>query len=233
MVRNFWALAISLLLLGCASGSDQPASSAEPSAAQTPAARNAQGTAPASVPSNPAALNAPASPIPDAAALNRTYTLQPGDILLITSFDDDTLKRELPVLPDGKIYYPGAGGVMAVGVTPKDLQDKLGQALIEAKILRDGSQISVTVEKIVGNMIYVTGQVRQPGAFTTSSNVTVMQALSLAGGLTPFASRGGIKILRQDGAQQIIFHFNYNRVSHGKSLDSNIVLHAGDTVIVP
>lgn len=178
----------------------------------------------------PATATPPPAP---SSVVSAAYTLQPGDMLIISSFDDESLKRELPVLPDGKIYYPGAGGVVATGLTPLQLQEKLAQSLIDAKILREGSQIDVTVEKIVGNTIYVTGQVKAPGAFTTSSSVTVMQAISLAGGLTPFASRGRIKVLRQEGGKETIFRFNYNRVSHGESLASNIVLHAGDTVVVP
>ena len=136
------------------------------------------------------------------------YTLHPGDVLIISSFDDATLKRELPVLPDGKIYYPGIGGVTAEGLTPLQLEQAIESALVEQKILKEGSQIDVTVTKIVGNTVYVTGQVKQPGAFTTTSDVTVMQALSLAGGLTPFASRGSIKILRKEGAKQTVFRFN-------------------------
>ncbi len=161
------------------------------------------------------------------------YTLQPGDVLVISSFDDDNLKREVPVLPDGKIYYPGAGGVMAQGQTPVQLAQALARALIDQKILREGSQIDVTVEKVVGNTFYVTGQVRQPGAFTAPGNVSVMQALSLAGGLTPFASRSSIKILRRESSKQTIFKFNYSQVAHGEDLATNITLHAGDTVIVP
>lgn len=161
------------------------------------------------------------------------YTLQPGDLLVISSFDDESLKRELPVLPDGKIYYPGAGGVVAQGLTPAQLEDALARALIDGKILRDGSRIDVTVEKVVGNTIYVTGQVQRPGSFTAAANITVMQAISLAGGLTPFASRGSIKIIRKEGGKQIIYKFNYNRVARGDALSTNITLHAGDTVIVP
>lgn len=168
-----------------------------------------------------------------ALAQGPTYTLQPGDVLIISSFDDASLKRELPVLPDGKIYYPGAGGVMAEGRTPLQLEQTLAQALIAAQILRDGSRIDVTVEKVVGNTIYVTGQVQKPGAFTSPSNITVMQAITLAGGLTPFANRSSIKILRHAGDKQEVFRFNYNRVAHGHALKSNITLHAGDTVVVP
>lgn len=164
---------------------------------------------------------------------NPPYTLQPGDMLIISSFDDESLKRELPVLPDGKIYYPGAGGVVAQGLTPAQLEDALARALIDGKILREGSRIDVTVEKVVGNTIYVTGQVQRPGSFTAAANITVMQAISMAGGLTPFASRSSIKIIRKEGGKQIIYKFNYNRVARGEALATNITLHAGDTVIVP
>jgi len=226
MVRIFWPAAALLLMVGCASHANSSMPAAAASASGISGSLSSSAGA-----SNPAALSP--GPLPTAQAQGQAYTLQPGDVLIISSFDDETLKRELPVLPDGKIYYPGAGGVSASGLTPQQLQDKLAAALVDAKILREGSQIDVTVEKIVGNTIYVTGQVKQPGAFTTSSSVTVMQAISLAGGLTPFAGRGRIKILRLDGGKQIVFRFNYNRVSHGESLASNIVLHAGDTVIVP
>ncbi|MFZ1991452.1 MAG: polysaccharide biosynthesis/export family protein [Alphaproteobacteria bacterium] len=161
------------------------------------------------------------------------YTLNPGDDLIISSFDDETLKRELPVLPDGKVYYPGVGGIMAQGLTPLQLEKAIEDALIEHKILREGSKIDVTVAKVVGNTFFVTGQVKTPGAVTSPSNITVMQAISLAGGLTPFASRGSIRIIRNEGGKQTVFRFNYNRVARGEALKTNITLHAGDTVIVP
>lgn len=74
---------------------------------------------------------------------------------------------------------------------------------------------------------------KNPGAFSTPSAVDVMQALSLAGGLTAFASRGNIKILRNEDGRQIVFEFDYSAVEDGEDLETNIILRSGDTVVVP
>ena len=166
-------------------------------------------------------------------AVDGTYTLNPGDQIVIASFDDERLDRELTILPDGKIYYPVIGEIQAVGKTPPELEAFITKSLIEKKILQPGAVINVTVSHATGNTVYVLGQVSAPGAYTTFAKVDVMQALSLAGGLTPFAKRGSIRILRNSAQGQEVFKFDYGDVERGKHLETNIVLQPGDTVMVP
>ena len=85
----------------------------------------------------------------------------------------------------------------------------------------------------MGNKIYVIGQVNKPGEFVVNPQVDVMQALSMAGGLTAFASTSDIKILRRTASDQVAIPFKYNDVLKGRDLRQNIVLHAGDIVVVP
>jgi polysaccharide export outer membrane protein len=91
----------------------------------------------------------------------------------------------------------------------------------------------VTVKAAVGNRIYVIGKVNKPGDFALTGPLDVMQALSLAGGATPFAHTNDIRILRRDGNRQVTLRFRYGDVERGKKLDQNIVLQNGDTVVVP
>jgi len=110
------------------------------------------------------------------------------------------------------------------------IRDELAQ-----KISRyiPGPVITVTVTGVEGNRIYVIGQVQKPGAFVMNPQLDVIQALSLAGGTTPFASLKNIRILRREQGVQRALDFDYTDVSEGKSLDQNVLLHSGDVVVVP
>lgn len=158
------------------------------------------------------------------------YTLNPGDVLTISVWKEDGLEREVVVLPDGKIAFPLVGHILAAGLTPESLQTAMAEKL--APYIPE-PVITVSVKQTAGNFVYVVGQVRQPGAFPINGIVDVMQALSLAGGLTPFASTGNIVILRREGNQQRSIAFDYGEVEDGGALDSNIELRPGDVVVVP
>ena len=161
------------------------------------------------------------------------YTLNPGDVLKITAFDDERLDRELVVLPDGTISYPVVGEIHAAGMTVNQLQTIISKTLIEKGFLQDGAVVDASVTKTNGYTVYVVGQVKQPGAFSTFANIDVMQAISMAGGLTPFASKSSIKVLRQQDGAEIALPFDYGDVEDGEALDTNVVLMPGDTVVVP
>lgn len=159
------------------------------------------------------------------------YRLNPGDILEIALWKEEGLQREVLVLPDGKITFPLAGHIRAAGRSPKELQDVLFQRM--KKFFSD-PVITVSVKQVAGNRIYVIGQVKRPGHFQANGQIDVMQALSLAGGLTTFAADGDIKILRRDAkGRQRAIDFDYAEVSKGGSLKSNVVLKSGDVVVVP
>jgi polysaccharide export outer membrane protein len=171
-------------------------------------------------------------PLP-AFAQSNAYTLNPGDIVRISAFDDERLNREVVVLPDGTLSYPVVGEIHAAGMTVYELQQQITKGLVEKGFLQDGAVIDASVQKTNGYTVYVVGQVKQPGAITSFANIDIMQAISMAGGLTPFASRSGIKVLRQADGGETVLPFDYGDVEDGEKLDSNIVLRPGDTVVVP
>lgn len=157
------------------------------------------------------------------------YQLNPGDVLIISVWKEQDLQREVLVLPDGHISFPLAGHLIAAGRTAQELQNELTQRL--QKYIPD-AVVTVSVKEPIGNKVYVLGAVNKPGEFLVTRPITVMQALSLAGGLTPFGSESRINIIRHEGTKEIAIPFEYAAVKDGENLDSNIVLKSGDVVVV-
>ena len=158
------------------------------------------------------------------------YRLNPGDLLEISVWKEEGMERQVLVLPDGMISFPLAGHLLASGKTAAQVQDELVERI---KRYISEPVVTVTVADVTGHKIYVIGQVNQPGEFTVTRQIDVMQALSLAGGLTPFGDEDDIKILRREGEQQQAFDFDYSAVKRGDSLATNLILKAGDVVVVP
>ena len=162
--------------------------------------------------------------------LTRDYQISPEDVLEISVWKEEGLKKEVLVRPDGGISFPLAGDMQAAGKTARQLQQEIMQRL--EKFMAD-PVVSVAVMKIAGNKIYVIGRVNKPGEFVPGRYVDVLQALTMAGGLTPFAAENDIKIHRRDGGKDVVFSFRYSDVKAGKNLDQNVVLKGGDVVVVP
>jgi polysaccharide export outer membrane protein len=164
------------------------------------------------------------------------YKINGGDLLHISVYGEKDLDRDVAVEPDGGIAFPLVGNMNAKGLTLAELQKKIADALRSGNMLPNVTDAEVTVSlvKSTGNSFSVVGQVKQPGTFVTDTQVDVMQALSLAGGLTPFASKSRIIVLRRDdqGVQKKI-PFDYSEVEDGDNLQSNIQLQGGDVVVVP
>jgi len=158
------------------------------------------------------------------------YKLGPGDILEISVWNDEALFREVRIRPDGKISFPLIGDVMAHGRTVSEVKAELEELMNE---FVPGVPITVILRSLGYPRIYIVGKVAQPGPFMMETELTVIQALAMAGGLTTFASKSNILILRRDGQQQKTLEFNYSDMERGRNLDQNIVLMPGDTVIVP
>ena len=158
------------------------------------------------------------------------YVIGSGDILQISAWKNEDLTRQVTVLPDGTFSFPLIGAVKASGQTVSQLKKEL-----EKKIAPYSPEptISVMVTQPNSNVIYVIGRANKPGMFPCNTEVNVLQALAMAGGLTPFADKGNIKILRTTGANTQIFKFDYDHVSKGKNLEQNILLQRGDVVVVP
>jgi len=159
------------------------------------------------------------------------YRLNPGDKLEITVWQEEDLKKEVVVLPDGTISFPLVGHIAAAGKTTEDLVNLLRERL--SKFIPD-AEINVRLLAADGNLIYVTGEVAKPGKFEMKGPTDVMQALSMAEGLTEFAKKNSIIILRHeaDGKTKSL-PFKYGDVEDGENLDSNILLQSGDTIVVP
>lgn len=159
------------------------------------------------------------------------YRLNPGDKLEITVWQEENLKQEVVVLPDGTISFPLVGHVPAAGKTTEDLVRLLQERL--DKFIPD-SEINVRLLAAEGNLVYVTGEVAHPGQFVMKGPMDVMQALSMAGGLTAFAKKNSIIVLRrQADGQTRSFPFEYGDVENGENIESNILLQSGDTIVAP
>jgi polysaccharide export outer membrane protein len=158
------------------------------------------------------------------------YTIGSGDVLQITVWKEETLDREILVLPDGTIDFPLVGSFKVVGMTPAQVQQTLKRKL--QNFIPDASVV-VVVKAPLGHSVSVIGQVTKPGEYVMSHRLTVMQALSQAGGLTPYASEDDIIILRHEDGQEISIPFPYDKVVAGRDLDKDIRLNAGDVVVVP
>ena len=166
----------------------------------------------------------------NALAQDPNYTVKPGDLLSISVWKEPDLQKETLVRPDGSFSFPLVGEVDAKGKTVADLNKTLLTRL--TKFISD-PVVSVSIQAIKGNKVYVLGQVNKPGEFIMNPSVDVMQALSMAGGTTPFASLGDIVILRRTPTGKQSLPFRYNDVVKGRRLDQNIDLQAGDVVVVP
>jgi polysaccharide export outer membrane protein len=158
------------------------------------------------------------------------YEVQPGDLLHISVWREEDLDLDVLVRPDGGLSFPLAGDISAAGKTVEDLRTEL-TARLERYI--PDLFVTVLVQQINGNKAYVIGQVNRPGEIIMNPRVDVMQALSLAGGMTTFSSPNDIFILRRENGQQRTMPFRFDDVVRGRNLGQNIVLRSGDVVVVP
>lgn len=158
------------------------------------------------------------------------YQLGPEDVLLISVWKDEHLTREVVVRPDGLISFPLVGDVPAEGRTVEELRLDLAKRLIK---YIPAVNLTVAVIKPLSYKVYVVGRVAKPGEFLVGHYTDVLQALSLAGGLTPFAAENDIKVVRRVMGQQQTFPFRYGDVRKGLDLEQNIILQRGDVVMVP
>jgi len=158
------------------------------------------------------------------------YRLGPEDTLKISVWKDESLTQEVIVRPDGKISFPLVGDLDAEGRTVEELRTELTKRL--ASYVQD-PVVSVIVTKVSSYMVYVIGRVNHPGEFVLGHQADVMQALSLAGGLTPYASENKILVLRRERGKEVAYPFRYGEVVKGENLGQNMLLTRGDVVVVP
>ena len=158
------------------------------------------------------------------------YTVKPGDTLMVAVWKEPELQGDVLVTPDGAFTFPLVGTVDARGKTVTQLQQLVTERL--QKYISE-PVVTVSVKDIKGNKVYVIGQVNRPGEFIVNPRVDVMQALSMAGGTTPFASLGNIIVIRRSAGEQQALRFDYTDVVKGRNLQQNIDLVAGDVLVVP
>ena len=159
-----------------------------------------------------------------------TYVIGPGDLLSVSVWKEEGLQKEVLVKPDGYITFPLVGDIKAGGISTKALTKLLVDKL---NAFIPNPNVTVSVIKSMSNRVYVIGQVLKPGQFVTSQYMDVLQALTMAGGLTPYADSDNIKILRRNENGREIFEFDYDEVISGDGMEMNIILKAGDTIVVP
>jgi len=165
-----------------------------------------------------------------ALAEDSNYHIGPGDALEISVWGDESLGRQVIVLPDGVISFPLIGDIDVTNLTVTDLRK-----VVTEKISEYVPDAAVTVMVLETNSLraYVIGKVNRPGEFPITMETSVMQILSMAGGLTPFASRNKILILRHNSSETVSIPFNYWQVVRAENIEQNIVLQRGDVVVVP
>jgi polysaccharide export outer membrane protein len=165
-----------------------------------------------------------------ASVIEPGYRLGAEDTMLISVWKDEQLTREVVVRPDGLFSFPLVGDVQAEDRTVEEIRADLVKRLTK---YIPNPNVSVGVTKVLSYKVYVVGRVNKPGEYLIGHYTDVLQALSLAGGLTPFAAENDIKIVRRIKGHQQTFPFRYGDVRKGNDLEQNILLQRGDVVMVP
>jgi len=164
------------------------------------------------------------------AQTNSPYLIGIEDILNISVWKELDLNHEVVVRPDGKISFPLVGDI---AVHNKTVADVIEAVKVKIEKYIPNALVTVSLVKSSSYKIYVLGKVKNPGQYVQGNYIDVLQALSLANGLTPFASKDKIKILSKRDGREVTFPFAYSLASTGKNMDQNIILRSGDVVMVP
>lgn len=167
---------------------------------------------------------------PSRAEEGKNYLINPGDNLIVTVWKEPDLTMEVLVRPDGKFSFPLAGDIQASGHAIEDVRLELKKH-IDTYI--PDAVVTVMVKETKGNVAYVVGKVTRPGPVPMVQDVTVMQALSFAGGTAQFAKLKDILVIRNSGGSQTAIPFNYDDILDGEGLEQNVLLQPGDVVVVP
>lgn len=163
-------------------------------------------------------------------AIMDAYKIQPGDVLEISVWKEESMLRQVLVRPDGGLSYPLVGEVQAAGKSVGKLQALITERL--TKYIPD-PVVTVSTQQLSGNKVYVVGRVQRPGEFVANRYMDIVQALSVAGGMTPYAATNKIKVLRRENGKLTAIPFRYGDIEKGKNLEQNIILQSGDVVLVP
>ena len=160
------------------------------------------------------------------------YVIGPEDVLEISVWKSEDLSRVVTVRPDGMISMPLIGDLQAAGLTPEILRKEIMRKLENYTKV---PEVSVIVQQVNSYVIYILGEISSPGKYQLKSHVTLLQAISLAGGFTQFASRNNIKVLRKDigKKKERTIKIRYKDIVSKDNTGKNILLQSGDTIIIP
>jgi polysaccharide export outer membrane protein len=222
---------------------DAPAATRDPaSTSPDPTASSSPADGPAGLSPLPAVATSSDTPPPLPATVRPTltsaptpidlasiYQIGPEDVLEISVWKNPELSRTVPVRPDGKVSLPLVNDIQASGLTPIDLRDQVTAKLSE---YIPAPEVSVIVREVHSRKVTVTGAVKLPGRYELKSTMTVLEVIALAQGLTDFASKDRIVILRQNGEKTERIPFNYRKISDAAQQD-NFLVRPGDIVFVP
>ena len=160
-----------------------------------------------------------------------TYLINPGDVLSISVWREEGLQiTDVLVRPDGYVSFPLVGNLKVAGKGLQTVSEEMANSL--TKYIPD-PVVHVAAKALSGNQVFVIGKVTRPGVYPMGSNIDVVQALSMAGGMTPYAAANKVQILRREGGRQTAIQFAYGDIEKGENLEQNIILKAGDVVVVP
>jgi polysaccharide biosynthesis/export protein len=173
---------------------------------------------------------APVPAVPDGVVPPPGYVIGPEDVLGIVFWREKDLSADVIVRPDGMISLPLLNDILATGLTPAELRQKV---MAEANKLVQDANATVVVRQIHSRKVFITGNVAKPGSYPLAGPMNVLQLIALAGGLLEFAEADKIRVMRTENGAPVAHLFNYRQVAEGKSLRQNIELKPGDTVIVP
>ena len=165
-----------------------------------------------------------------AQAPDSSYRIGPNDILNIYVWKEKELTQDVTVLPDGRISFPLIGEVVAQGHTVTDLKKAITDKL---QNFVTAPEVTVIVKETRSQVVYTIGKLMRPGPYPLAPNMTVMQALSAAGGFTEWADTKNILIVRREGGKETQLRFNFKEFTAGEKLEQNILLKPGDTLVVP
>jgi polysaccharide export outer membrane protein len=179
---------------------------------------------PESIPARDTAKSPPAPVRPE------EYLVGESDVLNVNVWKEPEVTQTVMVRTDGYISLPLIHEVKVSGMTPVQIQDLVANKL---KAYLTDPQVTVTVTEIRSKRAFITGEVARPGGYSLNTETSVLQLIAQAGGLTAYAKRGNITVLRFENGKQQRLAFHYKEVVQGKNIDENVTLRPGDIVVVP
>ena len=167
---------------------------------------------------------------PESVSTNGDYHIGPGDVIVVSVWREPEASSIVVIRPDGKISLPLVNDLSVDGKTPMEVQKIVSEKL--SPFIKSPN-VTVTVKEIYSKKVFVLGEVNRAGAYQITQPTTVLQILTEAQGLRPFARQKAIYVLRTENGKQTKLPFNYKDVVQGKKIEQNVLLHPGDTVVVP